>query len=189
MSLMGKRIPSPKEALKILNDAGCPSNVIKHCMAVARLAVQIAEKCVENGVPVDIELVHVGALLHDIGRSKTHEVHHAVVGAEIARSLGLSESIIKIIERHVGGGISPEEAVKLGWPNRNYIPESIEEKIVSYADKLIEGEKVVSINKTIERFKGELGSNHPAIERIKRIHKEISSLCKSQNILGTTVVF
>ena len=175
---MGKRIPSPREALKILKDVGCPSNVIEHCKAVARLAVQIARKCAENGVSVDVELVHIGALLHDIGRSKTHEVHHAIIGAEIARSLGLSESIIAIIERHVGGGISSEEAVKLGWPKKNYIPESIEEKIVSYADKLIERAKVVSIDKTIERFKRELGPDHPAIERIRRIHKEISELCK-----------
>lgn len=176
---MGKRIPSPREALKILKDAGCSSDVIKHCRAVARLAAQIARKCVENGVKVDVRLVYVGALLHDVGRSKTHSVHHAIVGAEIARSLGLSESIIAIIERHVGGGISPEEAARLGWPDGNYMPESIEEKIVSYADKLIEGTRVVSIDETIEKFRRELGPNHPAIERIRRIHEEISALCKS----------
>ena len=176
---MGRRIPSPREALKILKDAGCSSDVIKHCRAVARLAVQIAKKCAENGVSVDLELVHIGALLHDIGRSKTHSVHHAVIGAKIARSLGLPEPIIAIIERHVGGGISPEEAAKLGWPDGNYMPESIEEKIVSYADKLIEGAKIVSIDETLKKIKKELGPNHPAIERIKRIHEEISKLCKS----------
>ncbi len=175
---MDKRIPSPEEALKILKDVGCSDNVIKHCKAVAKLAVEIAKKCAKNGVAVDIELVHIGALLHDIGRAKTHKVHHAIVGAKIARSLGLPESIVAIIERHVGGGISPEEAIKLGWPNGKYIPESIEEKIVSYADKLIDGAKVISIDKTLERFKRELGPDHPAIKRIKHIHEEISALCK-----------
>ncbi len=174
---MNETLPSPEEAIKILQKVGCPNNVIKHCEAVAKLAVQIAKKCSENGVAVNIRLVHVGALLHDIGRSKTHEVHHAVVGSEIAESLGLPKPVISIIKRHVGGGITPEEAEKLGWPSGSYMPETIEEKIVSYADKLIEGSKVIPIEKTIERLKRELGANHPAAERVRRLHNEVSVLC------------
>jgi len=177
---MGKGLPSPEEAFKILKETGCSLDVIKHCEAVARLAVQIAEKCLSNGVAVDVQLVHIGAILHDIGRSKTHKVHHAIVGAEIARSLGLPEEIVSIIERHVGGGITSDEAIKLGWLNKNYMPETIEEKIVSYADKLIEGSKIISIEETIERFRKELGADHPAIERIMNLHREISALCKRQ---------
>jgi uncharacterized protein len=171
-------MPSQEEAFKILREAGCSINVIEHCEAVARLAVQIAEKCLINGVAVNVQLVHVGAILHDIGRSKTHKVHHAIIGAEIARSLGLPEEIALIIERHVGGGITSDEAIKLGWPNKNYVPETIEEKIVSYADKLIEGSKIISIEESIKRFKKELGADHPAIERIMNLHREISALCK-----------
>jgi uncharacterized protein len=174
---MSEHLPSPEEAVKILRDVGCPINVIKHCETVANLAVQIASKCLENGVPVNVNLVHIGALLHDIGRSKTHSVHHAVVGAEIAKSLGLPDAIIAIIERHVGGGITPEEAVKIGWPNKSYVPETIEEKIVSCADKLIEGSSIVPIEETINRFSKELGEGHPAIERIKRIYSEVLSVC------------
>ncbi|MBS7639426.1 MAG: TIGR00295 family protein [Candidatus Bathyarchaeia archaeon] len=172
-------LPSPEEALKILRDVGCSADVIKHCEAVAKLAVQIARKCAENGVAVNIDLVHVGALLHDIGRAKTHKVHHAIVGAEMARSLGLPESIIAIIERHVGGGITSDEAAKLGWPIKDYLPQTIEEKIVSYADKLVEGSKTIPIEETIERFRRELGDNHPAIERIRRLHDEILMICRT----------
>lgn len=179
---MSERLPSPEEAIKFLRDVGCSDEVIKHCEAVARLAVKIANKCLEKGVKVDVQLVHVGALLHDIGRSRTHSVHHAIIGAEIAKSLGLSSRIVAIIERHIGGGISLEEAVKLGWPRKDYIPETIEEKIVSCADKMVEGSSVVPIEETIRRFVEELGENHPAIERIKRIYHEISSLCSFNNI-------
>lgn len=174
---MSERLPSPEEAIKILKNVGCSDDIIKHCEAVARLAVNIARKCLERGVNVDIQLVHIGALLHDIGRSKTHSVHHAIIGAEIARSIGLPEKITAIIERHVGGGISSDEAVKLGWPKKDYIPETIEEKIVSCADKMIEGSNVVPIEETIRRFKEELGETHPAVERIRRLFHEISSLC------------
>ncbi|MBS7624128.1 MAG: TIGR00295 family protein [Candidatus Bathyarchaeia archaeon] len=174
---MSRELPSPEEALKILREVGCSEDVIRHCEAVANLAVEISKRCLRNGVAVDINLVHIGGLLHDIGRSRTHSVHHVVVGAEIARSLNLPEQVVRIIERHAGGGISAEEALELGWPNKSYIPETIEEKIVAYADKLVEGSKIISIEETIKRFKSELGKDHPAIERIKRLHDEISRIC------------
>jgi uncharacterized protein len=118
--------------------------------------------------------VEIGALLHDIGRSKTHTVHHAVIGAQIAKEFGLPEPVISIIKRHVGGGITAKEARKLGWPRDIYVPQTLEEKIVSYADKLIEGSQRVSIEKTIQTFSRELPP--PAIARIRRLHDEMSAL-------------
>ncbi|MEM2673340.1 MAG: TIGR00295 family protein, partial [Candidatus Bathyarchaeia archaeon] len=162
------------QAINFLRESGCPENVIKHCEAVADLAVEIAKKCLEKGVNVNLELVEMGALLHDIGRAKTHSVHHAVIGAQIAKTLGLPEPIITIIKRHVGGGITAQEAKKLGWPRDVYTPQTLEEKIVAYADKLIEGSKRVPIEETIQKFSRELPP--PAIARIKRLHKEMSAL-------------
>ena len=174
---MSKEIPSPKEALKILKASGCSPEVIRHCKAVSDLAVRIARKCKRNGIDVDLDLVQIGALLHDIGRSKTHSVHHPIVGARIARSFKLPEQIIRIIKRHLGGGLTAEEASELGWPRKNYLPETIEEKIVAYADKLIDGEKIVPIQETIKKFQKRLGVHHPSIKRIMRLHKEITRLC------------
>jgi uncharacterized protein len=131
-----------------------------------------------KGIDINVQLIQVGALLHDIGRSKTHSVHHAAVGAEIARSLNLPESIISIIERHIGGGITAEEASELGWPNKSHMPETLEEKIVTYADKLIEDAKIVPITKTIQRLRDELGVDHPAIERVIILHEKMSQLCQ-----------
>ena len=85
--------------------------------------------------------MEAGALLHDLGRSKTHTVDHAVVGAQIAQSIGLPESVVRIIKRHVGAGITAEEAEWLGWPKDVYEPQTLEEKVVSYADKLIDALK------------------------------------------------
>ena len=174
---MKGRIPTPEEAIEILRESGCSPNVIRHCRAVAEIAVKIALKCRERGIPVDLELIRIGALLHDLGRSKTHSVHHPEVGAKIAEELGLPEAIIRIIKRHIGGGLTAEEAAELGWPVENYLPETLEEKIVTYADKLIDGDKVVPIEKTIEEFKRKLGEDHPSIKRIMNLHREIMELC------------
>jgi len=117
-------------ALKLLFESGCSRQVIDHCKAVSDLAVKLARICSKKEIIVDIKLVEVGALLHDIGRSKTHDINHAVIGSQIANSLNLPKSIVSIIECHIGGGIDADEARKLGLPAKDYIPLTLEEKII-----------------------------------------------------------
>jgi len=175
---VSNRLPTADEAILLLEKIGCSNRVIRHCEAVAKLALGLAEKCASNGLRVDKELTNIGALLHDIGRSKTHGVHHVAVGAEIARSLNMHPSVVAIIERHVGGGITADEASELGWESKSYMPETIEEKIVAYADKLIQDAEVVPIEKTIRNLRRRLGPNHPALERVTKLHEEITRLCR-----------
>jgi uncharacterized protein len=171
---VSEKLPSREQALQLLRETQCSLKVIKHCKAVAKLALETAEACREKGLNVDLELVEIGALLHDIGRSKTHTVHHAVVGAEISEAAGLPEPVISIIKRHVGGGITTSEAEKLGWPKDVYVPVTLEEKIVSYADKLIEKAERVPIEIAIEELAEKQG--YDAAERVRKLHKEIVEL-------------
>jgi uncharacterized protein len=136
--------------------------------------METAQACLKKGLEVDLELVEIGAILHDIGRSKTHTVNHAVVGAEIAKTERLPKSVIAIIERHVGGGITGAEAKELGWPEGNYIPVTLEEKIVSYADKLVETSDRVPIQLTIDKLREE--KLEAAANRVQKLHNEISKL-------------
>ena len=172
--MVSEKLPTTEQALRFLRESGCKENVIRHVEAVSALAVEVAEACRNRGYSVDVKLVEIGALLHDIGRARTHSVHHAVLGADIARSLGLPEPVISIIKRHVGGGITAREARKLGWPRDVYVPLTLEEKIVSYADKLIEGSRRVPISVTIDELSKELPP--PAIERLWRLHEEMLTL-------------
>ena len=71
-----------ERALSILKEL-CPKNVVEHCLAVSDYAYELALAIKNNGYDVDVELVRLGGLLHDIGRSKTHGIDHGVVGAEI----------------------------------------------------------------------------------------------------------
>lgn len=168
-----RRLPTRAEALDFLLDAGCSQGVINHCKTVSKFAVRLARAFQAKGFDVDVHLVEVSALLHDIGRSETHTVDHGLVGGQIARSLNLPISMVRIIERHVGGGITREEARQLGWPSRNYLPQTIEEKIVCYADKRVEGLKVVSLQRALRVYIERLGEKHPAIDRIRKLHEEM----------------
>jgi len=167
-------LPSREQALQLLRESQCSEKVINHCMIVADLALETAGILKGRGLKVDFELVEIGALLHDIGRSKTHTVHHAVVGAEIAMSAGLPNSVVSIIKRHVGGGITASEAEELGWPKDVYVPITLEEKVVSYADKLIENGKRAPIDITIEKLSEEM--KYEAAERVRKIYDEITGI-------------
>jgi uncharacterized protein len=171
---VSETLPSREQALQLLRENKCSEKVINHCMAVTELALETARTLKERGLEIDFELVEIGALLHDIGRSKTHSVHHAVVGAEIAKSAGLPDSVVSIIRRHVGGGITASEAEKLGWPKDVYVPVTLEEKVVSYADKLIEKGKRAPIKVTIEKLSEE--KKYEAAERVRKLYDEITGL-------------
>lgn len=171
---MSEQLPSRDQAVEFLKQTGCPRNVIRHCRVVAGLAKEIAEECQKKGLTVNVDLVEIGALMHDIGRSETHTVNHAIIGADLARSFGLPETVLSIIKRHVGGGISASEARKLGWPEGIYVPQTLEEKIVCYSDKLIEGSHRVPFNKTLRSFSKDVPA--PAIKRIQRLHDEMTRL-------------
>ncbi len=172
---MNERLPSIETALKLLREAGCSNGVIKHCQAVADFAVEIAEACKRKGLKVDVNLVRIGALLHDIGRAKTHKVDHGVVGAKIMRELNMPVAAISIVERHVGGGITRKEAERLGLPVKDYKPNSIEERIVAYSDKIIEGSRRLPIRAVFERFRRDVNIPEVALERLKLWHNEFSA--------------
>ena len=169
-------LPTPSQAIEALTKAGCSPQVVEHCKVVSQLAVRMAKLARDKGIDVDIDLVRVGGLLHDIGRSKTHGVDHGYVGSTIVESYGFPSIIGRLVERHVGSGIPAEEAVKLGLPKRDFIPETLEEKIVSYADKLIEGKRRVPFDEALDKFAKDLGADHPAIDRLRRLHMELVRL-------------
>ena len=157
---------------EVLVAAGCAPAVIAHCEAVSAMAISIADRI---RVPVDRELVRQGGLLHDIGRAKTQGIGHAIAGAELAKRLGFSDALILIIERHIGAGITAGEAVRLGLPKKDYLPLTAEEKIVSYADNLHYGVRVLSFSEALDRFRGILGPGHESVELFEKQHREIQS--------------
>ena len=171
---MNNKLPSREQAIELLRENHCMPIVIRHCELVAEIALEIAVKLEKKGVKVDRELVEIGALLHDLGRSKSNGVDHGLVGANIASSVGLPEPLVNIIKRHIGGGITSDEVAAFGWPKDVYVPLTLEEKIVSYADKLIDQSKRVSIDLEIKKLQKE-HKDEPA-ERIRKLHEEITNL-------------
>jgi uncharacterized protein len=165
------------EAIRLLEESGCTPNVIEHCKEVASLAVEIAERAKAAGNNVNPELVEIGALLHDFGRCRTHGITHAVEGFKLAKSKGVEPEIAEIIKRHIGAGVSKEEAKELGLPEEDYFPRSLEEKIVAHADNLVKGKKRITINERLELMIKKNISEH-VVQRVKNLAEEVEGLSR-----------
>lgn len=184
-----RRWPDEKECLALLRKAGCSGRVIEHLKLVEKIAVAIARRIVAQSkdpapnddgkamcrVDVDIDLVRAGALLHDIGRGRTHGIRHAVTGAELARDMGLPEELALIIERHIGAGIESEEAKRLGLPPKEYLPLTTEEKIVAHADNLAGPHGKVKLAEVLHDLERK-GAAH-VVPRMEALHRGLSRLC------------
>lgn len=159
-------------AIKILSDSGCAQNVIEHCEAVSLLSVSTAQKLLASGTSVDVELVRIGSVLHDLGRARTHAIDHAAVGAQMAEELGLDNRIVNIIKCHIGGGISRTEAKDLGLSDDDYIPTTIEERIVAHCDNLMRGTERITVDECIFRMQSR-NMSKASIDRVKVLADEI----------------
>ena len=169
--------------VEFLRNSGCSEKVVAHCAAVSKNAAKIAGKFSRTGIEVDVEFVKIAALLHDIGRSKTHGISHGIEGAKIIRenysmfgSEDAAERIARVCERHIGAGLTCEEAQKAGLPPGVYTPETIEEKIIAHADNITSGEQTVDIGFVVNKFKARLGEHHPAVLRVIELADYVEGL-------------
>jgi uncharacterized protein len=123
--------------LDLLRAQGVSGKGVAHALHVARVALWLAANLdPAKAGPLDLDLVRRGALLHDLGKVRDTGNLHGVVGAELARGLGLPEAVLGCIEKHVRHGLPQDQTEALGLPARDFSFTRIEERLVSYADKL-----------------------------------------------------
>lgn len=153
----------------LLFSAGCDKGVVAHCKKTAEIAVRY------QGDSIDSDLVYSGAMLHDLGRSKTHSIHHARVGAELSSELHLAPEITSIIRTHTGAGLSDDDCVLLNLPPADCVPRSLEEKIVAHADNLAKGSREI---RKEERMLLIAGQSHRSKKNVWRLALEMDLLRK-----------
>lgn len=154
--------------------------LIFHLRAVAQKSLEMAKKVKE---PVDMNFLEEAALLHDIGVSqvqfgkekdpqKPAYIAHGYLGREILEKEGFPRHAL-VAERHVGSGLTKEEAKTLGLPEREMLPLTIEEKIICVADKFYSKshEEEENIQEIRAEFKG-YGGN--ALSRFDQYLKELN---------------
>lgn len=141
--------------------------LIRHSKDVANYALAICDRHPE--LHLDREFVEQGAMLHDIGifmtdapgiycYGKDPYICHGYDGAQLMRACGYPR-IARVCERHTGAGItlSQIESQNLPLPHQDFLPETMEEKVICYADKFF-------------------SKSHP--ERVRTVEQAAKSLAK-----------
>ncbi len=116
-----------------------------HSRQVTRRAVKVG-RALQDKQQVDLQFIAEAAMLHDIGMLLTHapDLHcygegsylrHGIKGRELLEGEGLPRHA-RVCERHIGIGLTAEEIrqQKLPLPERDMLPETLEEQIICYAD-------------------------------------------------------
>lgn len=116
-----------------------------HANDVAGKALSIVQNHPE--LAVDVRFIEEASMLHDIGIVQTHApsigcigkmkyICHGYLGREMLTSEGYPKHGL-VCERHTGTGLSLETIInkKLPIPHRDMRPQSLEEKIICFADK------------------------------------------------------
>jgi uncharacterized protein len=152
----------------VYTELNCSDYIIDHCKVVYERSKDITQYYDS----VNLDLVKAGCMLHDVGRTVTNGIEHAYIGADLLRKLDVDERICLITERHVGAGITGDEAKILGLPDRNYIPETLEEKIVAHSDNLVHGVTKVDLDFVIEKWTNK-NMKQESIDMLIRLHDEL----------------
>lgn len=159
-------LPSREECIELLRRCHVPVHIVKHSKAVAKLAVFMARRLAENGIPVDADLVERACLLHDIFRvcefplEDFSRFEQLVTDEDKAKWRRLKE-------QH--GGIRHEDAacayLRDAYPilaqtirKHRYTaivddqdkPQTWEEKLVYYADKRAMHDTIVPLQERLE---------------------------------------
>lgn len=116
-----------------------------HSRSVANRALEIAARHAE--LHLDTTFIEEAAMLHDIGICKCKAegiacygtepyIRHGLIGGEMMRKEGFPRHA-RVCERHTGAGLSLEDIISqdLPLPHHDFLPETMEEKVICYADK------------------------------------------------------
>lgn len=150
-AIINKYYPEDNELRRIL---------LVHSRAVADKALAIADRHPE--LSLDRQFIEEAAMLHDIGIVRCNApgiqcfgtepyICHGRIGAEMLRAEGFPRHA-RVCERHTGAGITRSQIIeqKLPLPQQDFLPETMEEKVICYADKFF-SKSHLDEEKTIEQ--------------------------------------
>lgn len=144
------KLPSQKEIVQLHKKYAPTENdfelVYAHCQVVAEIALWCADNTKGS---VDKPLLEAAALLHDIGSHpflaamgtnvafRRIYPQHALMGAKLLADEGFDPIICSIVETHPLLGVTKEEFVRYNtaMPARDYVPDTIEGRLLCYADR------------------------------------------------------
>ena len=148
-----------------------PDHVIRHCKGVSDVAVKIASALNDAGFSLDIELIRVSALVHDICRVKEH---HGEEAAKLLWDLGYKEEA-KIVKPHMH--------YELVNPNN-----ASEIDMLCLADRVVVEDSYAGIDKRIDYLIHKPGESFQRTEKLLNAKNRIKDYIKGiETIIGRSI--
>jgi uncharacterized protein len=163
-------IPSVDECLEIMTHHGMMSNIRRHSLMVARVAVILGNGLNRRECRLSIPLIIAGALLHDIAKTRSllEGGDHVKMGRKMVLELGYPQ-VAWIVGTHVDSGQEIVDRIN-------------ESAVVNYSDKRVRHDRVVSLKERLRdlvaRYGGTLETRcrlRDMTRNIGRLEKEIFS--------------
>lgn len=176
------RLPSENEAIAMIkkyNAGEHLDSLLAHSKAVASFAKDVAKRLEKKGIKIDVQLVFMAGLLHDIGKNRMPGPCHSIASGEILRENGYEELAI-VVEKH---GLSKECLEEQGKIKeaKNFLPKTIEERVLCFADSHFEIDKKIKWQERIPLIRKRWKPEHlrfidKSEERFVRNNEEIEKL-------------
>lgn len=174
LSLQDLQLPDFSQSMSWLLEQGATNTLLIHVQLVAAVAYQLALWLRATGIHVNPILTHRGGLLHDIAklsakRNPLEKRNHGEAAAQLLFARGQPE-IAEIARRHLLFCILEKENAPQTW----------EQKLVYFADKLIEGGQLASLEDRLAALKLRYAHDSATIQAcapaLYSLQDEISSL-------------
>lgn len=136
--------------------------LLTHGLSVSNKAIEIAQ--MHSEWEIDKTFIREASLLHDIGIYLTNApnircfgyfpyIYHGYLGSRILREENLHRHAL-VCERHTGSGLTKEDMIRnnIPIPHKNLLPETLEEKLICFADKFYSKTQLYKV-KTIDQIK------------------------------------
>ena len=171
---------SYEEAIDIVDKYGNGASWTKHCLAVSALATYLSNIFAVS-YPVNIEFVRSAALLHDIGRYKTHHpITHGVEGFNLLATLGYPKEAF-ICASHILYGLNKAEAEQNGLPRKDFIPTTFEERLIPLVDFLVEHDHPVLLRARFENLRNRHRNNQTFCLKLNKAKQKAEALMNELN--------
>lgn len=159
------QIPSKKECFELICDMEMMDHIVRHSLQVCRVATLLTDRLASEHIILNRDLIQASARLHDITKTRSFitKENHALTGSQLLSDKGYTE-VGHIIGQHVQLNAFDEFGALT------------EAEIVSYADKRVLHDQVVSLEKRMRYIVDKYGVNPMRRERIRYHWKQTERL-------------
>ncbi len=159
------QIPTGEQCYRLICDMKMMDHIVVHSMQVCRVATFLADHLNAQQNRLNYHLIRAAALLHDITKTRSFKTkeNHALTGGQFLAKTGYPE-VGELVRQHVRLDVYPNPVV-LG-----------EAEIISYADKRVLHDKVVSLDERMDYILGKYGKLSEQQKRIRWLWRKTRDL-------------